>query len=277
MSAGVPTATMLKYSEVVDIDMATDKDVNFADIEDYGHRVVVIMDKYELNNYLRWTRSIGQTRPSAALDSSKEVDFKALLEGALNSGFVDIDGVTNGLHFGSDIFDLSMDLRLRKNGYSSANDIPLAFILYKLYGSSSTTTLGKIYNLEDAHGMIDSLTVATAITESFKTSVSGALNTMFLDLLSADPNRFFDASGIPIPGIFETSTDVEGSGSWNIVNDDIIEIKIKFIFQSKITRRGVAGGETNLTLTDLDVSQNNQQTIINPGDYFYIRLQLRAG
>jgi hypothetical protein len=276
MSAGVPTATMLKYSEIVDVDMAADNDVNFADIEDYGHRVVIGMDKIAMGDYLRWSRAVGAARPSVALDSTKEFAFKGFLETALSTGFVDIDGVTGGLHFGTDVMDLNMDTRLRANVNSSANDIPLAFILYKLYGSSSATTLGQIYNLEDAHGMIDSLSVATAITESFKASVSGSLNTMFLDLLAADPHRFFDVSGVPVTGIFETSTDVQGSGSWNIVNDDIIEVKLKFIFKSKVTRRGIAGGETNITSTDSDAAQNNQQTIINPEDYFYIRLQIKA-
>ncbi len=275
MSAGVPTATMLKYSEIVDVDMAADNDVNFADIEDYGHRVVVEMDKGAMGDYLRWARAVGAARPSAALDATKEVAFKAGLEAALSAGFVDIDGVTGGLHFGTDNLNLNSDARIRAAGVS-ANDIPLAFVLYKLYGSSSSTTLGQVYNLQDAHGMIDNASVATAITDSFKAAVGGAVNTMFLDLLAADPHRFFDVSGVPVVGIFETNTDIQGAGGWNITEDDVIEVKTKFVFKSKVTRRGVAGGETNLTSTDSGATQDNQQTIISPEDYFYVRLQFKA-
>jgi hypothetical protein len=275
MSAGVPSPTLLTYSEVVDVDMSANNDVNFADIEDYGHRVVVEMDKVAMGDYLRWSRAVGAARPSAALDATKETAFVTALQNALSGGFVDIDGVTGGLHFGTDNLNLNADARIRAAGVT-ANDIPLAFVLYKLYGSSSATTLGKIYNLADAHGMVDNATVATAITESFKTAVSGAVNTMFLDLIAADPHRFFDASGVPVAGIFETATDISGAGGWNVTASDVIEVKTKFVFKSRVSRRGVAGGETNLTSTDSATPQNNQQTIINPEDYFYVRLQFKA-
>jgi hypothetical protein len=275
MSAGVPTATTLKYAEVVDVDMSANNDVNFADVEDYGHRVVVEMDKVAMNDYLRWARDVGAARPSAALDATKEAAFKTALEAALSGGFVDIDGVTGGLHFGTDNLDLNTDARIREAGVS-VNDIPLAFVLYKLYGASSATTLGKIFNLGDAHGMVANADVSTAIVDSFKAAVSGAVNTMFLDLIAADPHRFFDTSGVPVTGIFETTTDVSGASGWNITVDDVIEVKTKFVFKSKVSRRGVAGNESNITSTDGAAGQNNQQTIINPEDYFYIRLQLKA-
>jgi hypothetical protein len=275
MSAGVPTATTLKYSEVVDVDMSASNDVNFADVEDYGHRVVVEMDKVAMNDYLRWSRAVGAARPSAALDATKEAAFKTALEAALSDGFVDIDGVTGGLHFGTDNLDLNTDARIRAAGVT-VNDIPLAFVLYKLYGSSAATTLGKIFNLGDAHGMVENADVATAITDSFKAGVSGAVNTMFLDLIAADPHRFFDTSGVPVTGIFETTTDVLGNGAFNITVDDVIEVKTKFVFKSKVSRRGVSGNESNITSTDSNSTQNNQQTIINPEDYFYIRLQFKA-
>jgi hypothetical protein len=102
---------------------------------------------------------------------------------------------------------------------------------------------------------------------------------MFRDLLSADPHRFFDASGLPMAGIFETNADVSGAGNWKMVADDTLEIKLKMIFHSRVTRRGVAGQEHNLSSTAAEnqaVSQANQQTLINPDDYFYVRLQLKS-
>jgi hypothetical protein len=275
---GVATVQLLTYSEIVDVDMDATNDVNFADVEDYGHRVKIEMSKDAINNYLRWSRAVGSARPAAALDSSKEASFKDALSIALTGGFVDIDGVTGGLHFGTSNLDTNPDPRLRADGIT-ANDLPLCFVLYKLYGSSAAQTLNYIYNMEDAYGMLTNVNVVTAITESFKAQVSGSLNTMFRDLLSADPHRFFDASGLPMPGIFETNADVAGSGNWNIIDNDTLEVKLKLIFHSRVTRRGVAGREHNLTSTateDAAGPQENQQTVINPDDYFYIRLQIKA-
>jgi hypothetical protein len=100
---------------------------------------------------------------------------------------------------------------------------------------------------------------------------------MFRDLLAADPHRFFDASGIPMEGMFETKDDVYGSGTWNITENDTLEIKLKMIFNSTISRRGVAGREHNLSTPENDTgAQENQQSIISPNDYFYVRLQMKA-
>jgi hypothetical protein len=273
---GAATAQLLKYAEVVDVDLDQTNDVNFADTEDYGHRVVVEMSTQALNDYLGWYRAVGEARPKAKLNAAAEADFKASIEAALTTGFVDVDGVTGGLHFGSDNLSTNPDERIRKEGSVSANDLPLAFVLYKLYGNSAIATLDKIYNLADAHDMLSNETVSTAITEAFKAAEAGALDTMFRDLLASDPHRFFDASGYPMPGMFETATDVYGSGDWKMVQDDTIEVKIKMMFKSKVTRRGVAGREHNLTATDADAAQENQQTVISPDDYFYVRLQLKA-
>ena len=268
------TPTLLSYGTVVDVDMDNTNDVNFADIQDYGHRVSVQIEKAKLNEIFKWVRLAGAARPSAKIGTTS--GFRTALIDALASTYTDIDGVTGGLHFGSAIMDTNSDARIRKDDTVSANDIPMAFVLYKLYGNSAVETLNNIFNLQDAHDMLTNETVADAIIASLEDEEAGAVDIMFRDLLAADPARFFNASGVPQTGIFETNTDVSGNGTWNIVDDDVIEIKTKLVFKSKITRRGAAGGEVNLTATDLGATQNNQQTIINPNDYFYIRLQLKA-
>jgi hypothetical protein len=274
MSSGVPTPTLLTYSDIVDVNMANNNDINFADIEDYGHRVSIQMEKTKLNEIFRWSRSVGDSQPSAQIGVT--TGFRAALIDALGTTYTDIDGVTGGLHFGSANLSLNTDARIRKDDTISANDIPMAFVLYKLYGNSTVSTLGNIFNLQDAHDMLTNATVADAIIASLEVNESGAVNTMFKDLLAADPRRFFGTNGVPVTGIFETNTDISGSGSWNFTDDDIIEIKTKLVFNSRVTRRGAAGSETNITASDGSSVQNNQQTIISPDDYFYIRLQLKA-
>jgi hypothetical protein len=276
---GIATPQLLNYAEIVDVDLDATNDVNFADVEDYGHRVVVQINTAALNDYLGWERAVGSARPSAKLNAANEAAFKGAIEAALAGGFVDIDGVTNALHFGTANLDTNPDPRKRGAEGVGANDIPLCFVLYKLYGSSAAVTLDRIYNLDDAMSMLSNSTVSTAITESFKAAEAGAVDTMFRDLLAADPHRFFDASGLPMTGIFETNADVSGAGNWKMVADDTLEIKLKMIFHSRVSRRGVAGYEHNLTATaaeNLAASQANQQTVINPDDYFYIRLQLKS-
>ncbi len=267
---GVATAQLLSYAEVVDVDMDSTNDVNFADVQDYGHRVVVQVNKACMDGLLGWRRLTGQARPSAMLVDVS--GFRTALTTALNSSYVDIDGVTGGLHYGTANMNTNPDTRLRAAGVS-ANDLPLAFMLYKLYGMSSATTLDRVYNLEDAHGMLASSTVAAAVSESFVGAITGAVDRMFRDLMSADPHRFFDASGAPIAGMFEMNRDAPAVGTWKLATNDSLEIKLKMMFQSKVTRRGVAGDEHDLSASG---SQTNEQVIINPGDYFYVRLQLKA-
>jgi hypothetical protein len=270
---GIATPQLLSYAQVVDVDMDATNDVNFADVQDYGHRVVVEVDRDAMDGYLGWQRAIGAARPSAKLITAGEAAFKAAIEAGLAGTHVDIDGVTSGLHYGSANLSTNPDARLRKNGQISANDLPLAFMLYKLYGSSTATTLDYVYNIEDAHDMLGNAAVSTAIINSFKANESGAVDRMFRDLLAADPHRFFDSAGVPMGGIFETRTDAFGSGTWKSAENDTVEVKVKFVFQSKVTRRGVAGDEHDLTGAG---AQPNEQIIINPGDYFYVRLQLKA-
>jgi hypothetical protein len=270
---GTSTATLLKYATIVDVDMDATNDVNFADVQDYGHRVVIDVDKSKGEAYLAWARAIGQSRPKAVLSTVGEANFKAAIISALNAGHVDVDGVTSGLHFGSDNLSTNPDARIRKDGAVSANDIPLCFVLNKLYGSSAASTLDMVYNLEDAYDMLSSEAVATAIVTSLKANEATTVDRMFRDLVAADPHRFFDASGIPAVGMFETNDDVIGSGSWKLADGDILEIKTKFIFKSKVTRRGVAGNAQDLT--GASPAAEKEQIIINPGDYFFVRIQLK--
>jgi hypothetical protein len=234
---------------------------------------VVEVDRAAMEGYLGWQRAPGAARPSAKLITMGEAAFKAAIEAGLAGTHVDIDGVTSGLHYGSANLSTNPDARLRKNGQISANDLPLAFMLYKLYGSSTATTLDYVYNIQDAHDMLGNAAVSTAIIDSFKANEAGAVDRMFRDLLAADPHRFFDAAGVPVPGIFETRTDAYGSGTFKSAVNDTVEVKLKLVFQSKVTRRGVAGDEHDLSASG---SQTNEQVIINPGDYFYVRLQLKA-
>lgn len=262
MSGEGSNPQLLTYSTIVAVDMDSTNGVNLADVNTYGHRIVIDVSRSAINAYLGWKRLAGSSHPTAFLDLSAEPQFREAVSTGLGGGFTDIDGVVDGLHFGTATMNLNPDGRLRADGLVTANDIPLSFVLYKLYGSSSTETLGRIYNLEDAHGMLSNQTIVDSIVTSFQTEESAALNTMFRDLLAANPQRFFDASGQAPPGLFETATDVSGQGAWSLVAEDTFEITMKLIFHSQVTKKSAAHLEP--------------QIVIAPNDYFFIRLHLKA-
>jgi hypothetical protein len=269
------TATLLGYAPVVDVDISNNE-INFADATDYGHRVQVDIDRAALNGFLGWARNMGSATPVGAVVAGGREGFKTALVAALKAGYVDIDGVSGGLHFSTAVLQTNTDERIQDGGATSANDLVMAYVMNKLYGSSAYATANSILNLADAHGMLTSEEMAEAICLSLEDEENaGAVDAMFRDLLAADTARFFDASGNQIPGLFETNSDASGSGTWLLIEDDKIEIKCKLTFAARVSRRGVAGGEVDITNPE-DPQGNNQQTVIPAGHEFYIRLQLIA-
>jgi hypothetical protein len=282
MSAPTPTVQLLKYADEVEVDVAP-QDVNLVDFDGYGHRVQVTVDRSKLQAALSWSRAMGSARPVGHFaDASGELE--AAIVAALNSSYSDTDAVSEKLSFSSAILDSNTDARIRKDGAVSANDLMMAYVLYKVYGSSAASTSEVVFNLQDAHEMLESSAYANAIIESFEAAEllsdasgneKGAIDAMFRDLLAADPLRFFDASGTQVPGLFETNADASGSGNWNLVDGDTIEIRTKFTFEHAVTLRTTLDVAQNLTPLP---SQANDETVFIPaGATLHIRLQLVAG
>jgi hypothetical protein len=219
---------------------------------------------------------LGDHTPTGAVKAAGRAAFKTALEAALNGGYVDIDGVTGGLHFSTAVLTSNPDARIQEASGTSANDLVMAYVMYKLYGSSAYATENSILNLGDAHGMLTTADLAEAICASLEDADNaGAVDAMFKDLLAADTKRFFDASGNQIAGLFETNGDISGNGTWQLAADDKVEIKTKLTFGARVSRRGVAGGEVDIVDPENSVG-NNQQSVIEAGAHFNIRLQLIA-
>jgi hypothetical protein len=152
--------------------------------------------------------------------------------------------------------------------------------------------------------MIADSTVADAITASMAQEEAlaaanhgaahgvnkGLLDATFKSLLAADPLRFFDSSGSQIPGLFETnysSGDLSGNSSWQLVENDKIEIPIRLVFRAPVSVLSVQDTLRN----DSPATPENPQTIIIPGEdagwtdasgadkknVISIRLQLKCG
>ena len=119
--------------------------------------------------------------------------------------------------------------------------------------------------------MLANATFTTAIKDSLVgTDGVESVKKMFRDLVSSDPQRFFDVSGKQVAGIFETNGDVSGTGIWNFTAGDIVEIRVEFHFGSAITRRDAADNQ-------IETVGNAQNTTNVAADTkFNIRLQMTA-
>jgi hypothetical protein len=239
----------------------------------------------DLNRFFVWQRPAGSPAPVGhfqQIDASG-VNFNDLMLSSLGKTFTDIDGVTNGLNFSSSVLDANTDPRIRHHNKVSANDICMAYMLYKCYGSSAAPTMNVVYNLEDAQEMLTSGTLVLAIDSSLATEealsnspgvAKGAVHAMFTDLLAADPTRFFTAAGIQIPGLFEVSCDKSASGPWGFVENDKIEMRVQFTFTNAVTRSGVQ--DPSQAVATAANTQDTSTIVIPAGSTFTIRLQITA-
>jgi hypothetical protein len=171
-----------------------------------------------------------------------------------------------------------------------------------------TTGLG-VYNVEDMYSMLSNEEVAAAILASLLKEtpvgttnqavfdaagtaiiddVSGvmsdpagaytgelaAINQMFRAHLSANPMRFFDASGRQIQGLFETAADSDASGNWALQVEDQIEIPLELTFSNIVTSVSSQDPLSN-SRNNNDASGNSATTTaVESGHKFRIRLQL---
>lgn len=270
-------ALTIRYRKIVSLALANNS-INFTESAIVGHRVQIPMSVDYLNTFFVWERTSGSPRPIGHfLSEVGSVKFADILINSLNKLYTDIDGTANGLNFSSFILDSNYDSRIRCDGVS-ANDIVMAYILYKCYGASSAPTMNLIYNLEDAHKMVTSAQLASAIVELMNEDEQmaitggvdkGDVDAMFRYMLSANPLRYFKADGKQINGLFETNfccgeADPPGSGPWGFIENDILELRINFSFPQDVT---------HTTADDLGA---NRTVVIPAGSNFGIRLQILA-
>ena len=245
-----------------------------------GHRVQIQMSVDDLNTFFVWQRASGTSRPIGHfLPDVNGVKFSDIVLDSLNKVYNDLDGNTDGLNFSSYIFDANVDARTRGCGKVSSNDLVMAYILYKCYGASACPTANVIYNLEDAQAMLSSGAVSMSITTSFEEDEAmanlggtdlGAVDSMFRNMLASAPLRFFQANGTQIPGLFETNfvcppSDPPAQGSWQFMENDILELRLTFAFQQPVAHESVDS-----------VGSQSTNTVIKAGDTFSIRLQILA-
>jgi hypothetical protein len=284
-----PASVTLRYKKVVGLGL-TFQAINFAQGEFMGHRVRLSVPVDYMNQYFFWERAAGDYRPTGRFaDAGRELaepqvadlpSFANLLEWALGTRYTDIDGVADALNYSSDALDTYNDSKrddcvlnfasakdlaadptaatASPATHYGANDLVMAYVLNKCFGSSAFDAEDIIYNLEDAFGMLSSKALAEAVRDSFvaedtlatgvlaataepKPGQRGKVDEMFRALLAADPKRFF-LNGKQIEGLFETnyvcpdaSGDIAAAGNWCLKAGDILEVPIKLVFTAPVT------------------------------------------
>jgi len=93
---------------------------------------------------------------------------------------------------------------------------------------------------------------------------------MFTNLMAEDPMRFFDSSGMQVPGLFERNPDASGCGIWNFIVNDKVELPIQLRFTAPVTISSIVEDST------VACGCTTKTVMVNPGDTFNIRLQLLA-
>lgn len=232
-----------------------------------------------MNSFFYWTRIKGFCRPIGhfnALGASPigGPSFIDAISASLGASYKDIDGAITGLNFTSAVLDSEADARLRQNGVISANDLVMAYVLFKCYGSSAFVTHDVVYNLEDVYNMLPTPKLANCIQLSLLLDEAigpgSYVDSMFSHLIAEDPMRFFDASGRQVPGLFERNPDATGCGTWKFVVNDKVELPIQLRFTAPVTISSIIDDDSG------PAGCTSKTVMVNAGDTFNLRLQLFA-
>ena len=256
---GTARAQTILYRKTVCFGLAN-QTINFATAGSLGHRVQVSIPVDLMNKYFYWVRDEDVVSPVGRFRNAPSgVDtFAAMLAEAFNGDYTDLDGVAKGLNFSSSALDMDNNLK-RDAGGNSANDLVMAYLMFKCFGSSAYDPTDIIYNLEDAFGMLtseqladaikDSLLVeeakAAAVTPTTEASFNkGEVDAMFRGFLAADPMRYFK-DGTQIAGLFETTVSDDYSGNWCFTVGDKIEIPLQLVFTAPVNVLSVQDNVAN--------------------------------
>jgi len=263
---GSAKAQTIRYKKIVCFGLAN-QTINFASAASLGHRVLVSMPVDLMNQYFYWTRTTGTPSPIGrfknvlpAVSGVTPPTFVDTLVAAFSGDYTDLDGVATGLNFSSSALDMANNLKRDPDvgtalgNHNSANDLVMAYLMFKCFGSSAYDPTDIIYNLADAFGMLTSEQLANAIELSLafedskasaanpqsSTADKGSVDAMFRAFLAADPMRYFN-DGKQIEGLFETNytsnpADVAGpaDSNWCLTVGDKIEIPLQLVFTESV-------------------------------------------
>ena len=278
--------TTIRYKKVVCWGLSPQA-VNFAQATTLGHRVSIVLPVDVMNMFFTWTRASGEVAPTGRFNKNpvgSGGDFVSHLVKAFSTQYTDLDGVANGLNFSSSALDMAGDIKrdpcvynfatdtglnattpVNATGISTthygANDLVMAYLMFKCFGSSSYDPTDIIYNVDDAYNMLSSQQLAEVINASLEAEDAlanaavlpngkdwpdqlpgdnkGQVDAMFRGFLASDPLRYF-LNGVQIPGLFETNfvcppSDPAVHGNWCLTVGDKLEVPLQLVFRAPVT------------------------------------------
>jgi hypothetical protein len=295
----VATAQTISYKKIVCWGLNPNV-VNFATAGTLGHRVCVSIPVDIMNAIFVWSRASGELAPTGRLanvHANGSSPLQDALVTAMQGGFNDMDGVSAGLNFSSTATDMAGDLKRDPSIYNAAsrvtdgvstthygaNDLVMAYLMFKCFGSSSYDPTTVIYNIDDAFNMLSSEELADAITASLEAEDAlanacvlpngkgvnaqlpgdnkGLVDAMFRAFLAADPLRYF-LNGVQIPGLFETNfvsgtSDPSVGGNWCLTVGDKLEIPLQLVFRAEVNVLSVQDNVQNPSSNTPDSANTN--------------------
>ena len=334
-------STTIRYRKVVCWGLSPSA-INFAQAGYMGHRVAISLPVDLMNKFFSWTRASGEVAPTGRFSNNPPGtvlgtdDFTSELVKAFGNPYNDMDGVSNGLNFSSSALDIAGDLKRDPSVYNvasdtgapagsaagavptgvstthyGANDLVMAYLMYKCFGSSAYDPTDIIYNVDDAFNMLTSEQLAQSIADSLAAEDAmanaavqpngkpvdqqlpgdnkGQVDAMFRGFLAADPMRYF-LGGVQIPGLFETNFssapgDPSVGGNWCLTVGDKIEVPLQLVFRAPVSVLSVQDNVQNPSSATPD-SANTQYIAgeaatfdcntqkANPANVVSIRLQI---
>jgi len=236
--SGTPISLTLK--KIATLGLAVNP-INFVTKGSFGHRVQIGVAASTLATMFTWTRAVDASVPVAVFNGNA-TSIGTMISAAITGGFVDMDKNLNGLNFTTNDLVAANPLLQGPTGapVNSVNDLVMSFLMYRCFGNSTSDKSLDLYNIEDGYNMISDISFITAIADLLNTTTNPTLvDSLFRDQLTQDPARYLGFTTGVTGTMFDvstgTGTDGGGSGPWNFLVGDVIEIPIRMVFRSPVT------------------------------------------
>ena len=217
--------------------------IRLATATSFGHRVSVDVTVTSLAGIFKWSRTKNTSVPKSILNSdiaNGKNKLAALIAQALTTTLTDRDSNSNGLDFNSTTMTAmeAVNPSVRATAASgSANDLVMAYVLFRCFGKTNYGDISQIYNLADAHNMVLDADIGDAIATSMENNAPEVEN-FLKEQLKYDTARYITSNTLPT-GMFDSNGNdaelTDSSGDMVFVSGDVIEIPVRLVFRAPVT------------------------------------------
>jgi hypothetical protein len=242
--SGIPNPVTMRFRKIVTSGLAMNT-IRFATAASFGHRVSVNVTSTQLGGIFKWSRTKNTSVPKSILNpltADGKDKLATLIATLLTTTYTDKDAKVNGLDFNSstlttmEALPISAPVRVSA-GISSANDLVMAYVLFRCFGKTNYSDISQIYNLADAYAMVDDAVLGNAIADAMDTNPT-EVESFLQEQLKYDTARYISGNTLPT-GMFDSNGDdaetADSTGDMVWVTGDIIEIPVRLVFRAPVT------------------------------------------